>query len=338
MLAHGLAVPDSSGAGGEAAGPAAGIRLNGGMSRLRLVVAGSPLAAVPTLTALAASEHEIVRVITRPAAPHGRKRVLTPTPVAVEAERLGIAVLEARRLGDIEAELLPLEVDLGVIVAYGALVREPLLSWPRLGWINLHFSLLPRWRGAAPVQHAVIAGDTHTGATVFQLTEGLDEGDWYAQLTTPIGAHRTAGSLLDELSESGAALVATVVDQLATATATAQPQVGDVTLAPKLGRADAALRWAESAEAVHHRLRGVTPEPGAFTHADGHVIKVLDAVIARDAVPLPPGHLRREPGRILVGTATVPLELVRVQPAGKQAMTATDWARGLPADRLPVFS
>jgi methionyl-tRNA formyltransferase len=308
------------------------------MSALRLVVAGSPAAAVPTLTTLAASDHEIVRVITRPASPQGRKRVLTPTPVAVEAERLGLQVLEARRLGDIDVELMPLEVDLGVIVAYGALVREPLLSWPRLGWINLHFSLLPRWRGAAPVQHAVIAGDAHTGATVFQLTEGLDEGDWYARLTTPVGAHRTSGSLLEELSDSGAALVQTVVDQLAAGTATARPQEGAVTLAPKLSRADAALRWDESADAVHNRLRGVTPEPGAFTHADGHVIKVLDAVIARDAAPLPPGHLRRESGRLLVGTATVPLELERVQPAGKQPMTASDWARGLSADRLPVFS
>jgi methionyl-tRNA formyltransferase len=144
--------------------------------------------------------------------------------------------------------------------------------------------------------------------------------------------------LLEELSESGASLVRTVVDQLAAGTAIAHPQEGSVTLAPKLGRADAALRWADSAESVHNRLRGVTPEPGAYTHADGNVIKVLDAVIARDAAPLPPGHLRRESGRLLVGTATVPLELVRVQPAGKQAMTATDWARGLPADRLPVFS
>ena len=305
---------------------------------MRLVVAGSPAAAVPTLASLAESEHEIVRVITRPASPQGRKRALTPTPVADEAARRGITVLEARRLSEIESELLPLDIDLGVIVAYGALVREPLLSWPRLGWINLHFSLLPRWRGAAPVQHAVIAGDAQTGATVFQLTEGLDEGDWYARLTTPIGAHRTAGSLLDELSVSGAALVRDVVEQLASGSAVARPQEGAVTVAPKLTRDDAALHWNESAETVHNRMRGVTPEPGAFTHADGQVIKVLDAVIARDAAPLPPGHLRRESSRLLVGTATLPLELVRVQPAGKQAMSALDWARGLSADQLPVFA
>ncbi|MFM2353033.1 MAG: methionyl-tRNA formyltransferase [Actinomycetota bacterium] len=330
--------PDSGRLAPRAVGSVVGIRLNGAMPALRLVVAGSPAAAVPTLASLAESEHDVVRVITRPASLQGRKRVLTPTPVADEAARRGLTVLEARRLGEIESELLPLDIDLGVIVAYGALVREPLLSWPRLGWINLHFSLLPRWRGAAPVQHAVIAGDAQTGATVFQLTEGLDEGDWYARLTTPIGAHRTAGSLLDELSDSGAALVRTVVDQLASGTAVARPQEGAVTLAPKLSRDDALLRWADSAEQVHHRLRGVTPEPGAFTHADGLVVKVLDAVIARDAAPLSPGHLRRESSRLLVGTATDPLELLRVQPAGKQAMAAIDWARGLPADRLPVFA
>lgn len=308
------------------------------MTALRLVVAGSPLAAVPTLTTLAASDHEIVRVITRPATPQGRQRVLTPTPVATEADRLGLPVLEARRLSEIESELLALTVDLGVIVAYGALVREPLLSWPRLGWINLHFSLLPRWRGAAPVQHAVIAGDALTGATVFQLTEGLDEGDWYARLTTPIGAHRTAGSLLDELSRSGADLVREVVDALAAGTAVAQRQQGEVTLAPKLGRDDAALRWNERADVVHARLRGVTPEPGAFTRWGDAVIKVLDATIARDAAPLSPGAVRRAGGRVLVGTASHPLELLRVQPAGKPAMAAADWARGLPVDREPVFS
>jgi methionyl-tRNA formyltransferase len=308
------------------------------MTALRLVVAGSPAAAVPTLTTLAESEHEIVRVITRPPTPQGRKRVLTPTPVAIEAAHRGLPVLEARRLSEIESDLMATAVDLGVIVAFGALVREPLLSWPRLGWINLHFSLLPRWRGAAPVQHAVIAGDAATGATVFQLTEGLDEGDWYAQLSTPIGAHRTAGSLLDELSHSGAALVREVVGQLAAGTARARPQEGAVTLAPKLDRADAAVRWAEPIESVHNRVRGVTPEPGAYTESDGVVVKILEAAIARDAPPLAPGHVRRDGGRVLVGTATQPLELLRVQPAGKQPMSAGDWARGLPADRLPVFS
>ncbi|WP_169078777.1 methionyl-tRNA formyltransferase [Microcella alkalica] len=305
---------------------------------MRLVVAGSPAAAVPTLQSLAASEHEIVRVITRPPAPLGRKRVLTPTPVAQAAEALGLPVLEAVRLRELEPELLPLEVDLGVIVAYGGLVREPLLSWPRLGWINLHFSLLPRWRGAAPVQHAIIAGDEVTGATVFQLAPGLDEGDWFAQEAEPIGAHRTAGALLDALSVSGAALTTRVVDELAAGTAVAHPQVGEPTFAPKLQREDARIRWGESVDAVHARVRGVTPEPGAFTSTrDGLVVKVLEATPARDARMLPPGAVAVESGHVLVGTATAPLELLRVQPAGRSAMLAADWARGLGA-ALPEFS
>jgi len=308
------------------------------MSALRLIIAGSPAAAVPTLDALAATQHEIVGVVTRPASVQGRKRLLTPTPVAHAATARGLPVLEARRLSELELELLPLEVDLGVIVAYGALVRTPLLGWPRLGWINLHFSLLPRWRGAAPVQHAVIAGDAHTGATVFQLTEGLDEGDWYAQLSTPIPAQRTAGALLTELSVSGARLVTEVVDALASGTAVARPQRGDVTLAPKLTRDDAALRWTEPGEVVHARLRGVTPEPGAFTRWGDQVIKILEASIARDAASMPAGTVRRDGDRVLVGTATSPLELSRVQPAGKQPMPAADWARGLPHDREVVFS
>ena len=308
------------------------------MSALRVVVAGSPAAAVPTLTALASSDHEVVRVITRPPTPQGRKRVLTPTAVAQAAAGLDLPVLEALRLADLEPELLPLDIDLGVIVAYGGLVRSPLLEWPRLGWINLHFSLLPRWRGAAPVQHAVIAGDTVTGATVFQLTEGLDEGDWFAQFTAPIGAHRTSGSLLDELSSSGAALVLDVVDSLAAGTAEATAQSGEVTFAPKLSRHDGALRFTEHAEAVHARLRGVTPEPGAFALWGEQVIKVLEAAIARDAAPLPAGAVRHESGRVLVGTGTHPLELLRVQPAGKQAMSAVDWARGWPGGREPVLS
>lgn len=298
------------------------------MTPLRLVVAGSPVAAVPTLTALADGPHEVVRVITRPPTPQGRRRVMTPTPVAVEAERRGLPVLEARRLDEIEPELRALAIDLGVIVAYGALVREPLLSWPRLGWINLHFSLLPRWRGAAPVQHAIIAGDSETGATVFQLTDGLDEGDWYARVVTPIGAHRTAGSLLDELSHLGADLVRQVVDDLAAGTAVPHPQVGEPTRAPKLDRDDAALRFSVPADALHAQVRGVTPEPGAHCRWGDQVLKVLETAIARDAAPLPPGILRRDGARVVVGTTSDPLELVRVQPAGKQAMSAADWARG----------
>ena len=177
------------------------------MQSLRIVFAGSPDAAVPSLRALAAGPHDVVAVITREDSPQGRKRVLTPTPVAVAAEELGLPVIRANRLAAVGDDVLALAADLGVVVAYGGLIRAPLLSAPRLGWINLHFSLLPRWRGAAPVQRAIMAGDTETGAAVFRLVDELDAGPVYAELRRPIGHHETAGHLLGELAESGAELL-----------------------------------------------------------------------------------------------------------------------------------
>lgn len=299
------------------------------MTALRLVFAGSPEPAVPSLRALAASEHEIAAVITRRDSPQGRRGVLTPTPVAAAAEQLGLPVIRANRLaGEATETIAALRPDLGVIVAYGGLVREPLLSTPRLGWINLHFSLLPRWRGAAPVQRAILAGDETTGAVVFRLVEELDAGAVYGRVTEPIGALQTAGSLLDVLAASGASLLARVVDALADGTASAQPQAGEVTLAPKLTLADGELDFREPAQAVLNRIRGVTPEPGAFTEVDGARLKVLEAVIARDAVRLEPGVFALEGRAVLVGTATEPIELLRVHPAGRKAMDAASWWRG----------
>ena len=300
------------------------------MTSLRLVFAGSPAAAVPSLEALIASRHDVVAVITREDSPQGRRGILTPTPVADAAGE--IEVIKANRLSgaatDRVAELGP---DLGVIVAYGGLVREPLLSAPRLGWINLHFSLLPRWRGAAPVQRAIMAGDEVTGAAVFQLVAELDAGHVFGQITEPIGRHQTAGSLLEQLSQSGAALLTSVVDALAEGTAAARPQTGEVTLAPKLTLADGAIDWARPGDEVASLIRGVTPEPGAFTTLDGARVKVLDAHVARDAPPLQPGHFAMEGKRVLVGTASTPIELVTVLPAGKKAMDAAAWWRGRPA-------
>jgi methionyl-tRNA formyltransferase len=296
---------------------------------LRIVFAGSPAAAVPSLTALAASDHEIVAVITREDAPLGRKRVLTATPVADAAEALGIPVLKANRISPLEARIAALRPDLGVIVAYGGLIREPLLSTPRLGWINLHFSLLPRWRGAAPVQRALIAGDTMTGAAVFQLVAELDAGPVFGTLEQPIGRNETAGHLLEILAERGAGLLTSVVDDLAAGTATSVPQDGDVTLAPKLELEDGRLDWARSAAELDARIRGTTPEPGAFALLDdGERLKVLDAAIAHGDPALPSGEFDLRAGRLLVGTGTDPLHLVTVQPAGKRAMAAADWWRG----------
>ena len=299
------------------------------MSSLRLVFAGSPAAAVPSLIALADSRHEIAAVITREDSPQGRRGVLTPTPVAVEAESRGIPVIRANRLaGEATETVQSLAPDLGVIVAYGGLVREPLLSAPRLGWINLHFSLLPRWRGAAPVQRAIIAGDDITGASVFQLVPELDAGDVFGRMTEPIGAHQTAGRLLESLSSSGAELLLRIVDALADGTARAEPQVGDVTLAPKLALQDGLIDWSRPAQQVYDLIRGVTPEPGAFTEVDGARLKVVEAAPARDVPRLVAGEFALVGKAVMVGTGTEPIELVIVHPAGRKAMDAASWWRG----------
>lgn len=304
------------------------------VQKLRLVFAGTPAAAVPSLTRLAASGHEVVAAVTRPAAPLGRKRVLTPSPVATAAGQLGIHVIEAARLDDdATGRILALRPDLGVIVAYGGLVREPLLSAPVHGWINLHFSLLPAWRGAAPVQHALIAGDAETGASVFRLVPELDAGDVFAERRRRVGPDETAGDLLAALADSGAELLAEVVDAIADGSAAATAQVGAPTFAPKLGIDDARLDWSLPAARVHDRFRGVTPEPGAWTTVDGQRLKVLDAVEAPDAAPLGPGEISGSGRRVLVGTGTHPIELRRVQPAGRTAMDAGDWWRGAGRDQ-----
>ena len=297
---------------------------------MRLVFAGTPDAAVPSLRLLSASDHDIVAVVTRRDAPVGRKRVITPSPVAVAAGELGIETIKADRLdAAATAQIAALEPDLGVIVAYGGLVREPLLSAPTHGWINLHFSLLPRWRGAAPVQHALIAGDAVTGASVFQLVPALDAGDVFAEREHPVPDDATAGDLLSALSLDGAELLGEVVDAISAGTAVAVPQTGDPTLAPKLGDDDGRIRWDDARDAVLARIRGVTPEPGAHTTLDGARVKVLAAHAASAASPrLEPGVLAAEGRDVIAGTATEPVILDRVQPAGKGPMNAADWWRG----------
>lgn len=298
---------------------------------MRLVFAGTPEPAVPSLRRLAASGHDLAAVVTRRDAPVGRKRVLTPSPVAAAAEELGLHAIRADRL-DAEASerITALRPDLGVIVAYGGLVREPLLSAPAHGWINLHFSLLPRWRGAAPVQHALIAGDRETGASVFQLVAELDAGDVYAERAHAIPDDATAGDLLAFLAEDGAELLLSVVDAIAAGTAVAHAQDGEATYAGKLSDEDGAVRWSEPQDAVLGRIRGVTPEPGAHTTVEGARVKLLSARPApADAPALPPGVLELHRRELLVGTGSAPVVLDSVQPAGKGAMKAADWWRGL---------
>lgn len=296
---------------------------------MRLVFAGTPAVAVPSLRALASGPHEIAAVVTRSDAPRGRKRVLTPSPVAQAADELGLPVIKADRLdADVTARIAALEPQLGVIVAYGGLVREPLLSTPAHGWINLHFSLLPRWRGAAPVQRALIAGDAVTGASVFQLVAALDAGDVFAEERYAVAPGATSSEVLEDLAELGSPLLARVVDDIAAGTAVATPQAGEATVAPKLVLADGALDLTRDAEALLHQIAGVTPEPGAHTTLDGARFKVLRATPA-DAPPLPPGRVAASGRDVIVGTGTTPLRLESVQPAGKGAMDAGDWFRGL---------
>lgn len=301
---------------------------------MRLVFAGTPDAAVPSLRRLAASAHDVVTVVTRTDAPLGRKRVLTPSPVAQAATQLGLPVIKADRLdAEVTERIAALAPDLGVIVAYGGLVREPLLSAPAHGWINLHFSALPRWRGAAPVQRAVMAGDAETGAAVFQLVPALDAGDVFAQLRRPVPPEATAGELLALLADEGADLLADTVDEIATGTAVAVPQTGEPTTAAKLGLEDGRIRWTDPGAAVLARIRGVTPEPGAFTVVDDVRLKIASASPARaDAARREPGSIGLDGREVVVGTATEPIVLHRVQPAGKPVMAAADWWRGLRAD------
>ena len=299
---------------------------------MRLVFAGTPSAAVPTLRRLAL-EHEIVAVVTRPDAPLGRKRVLTPSPVAQAAEELGIPIIRAARLDAAATEqILALEPELGVIVAYGGLVREPLLSGPRAGWINLHFSLLPAWRGAAPVQRALIAGDAELGASVFQLVAELDAGDVFATEIVAIPGDATADVALETLAIAGAALTSDVVATIADGSARAVAQMGEPTFAAKLTLEDGALDWTAPVDEIYARFRGVTPEPGAHTTVGGQRLKILDAVPAAEAgseaAALDPGAIVGTKTSVLIGTGTLPFEVTRVQPAGKAAMSAADWWRG----------
>ena len=295
---------------------------------MRLVFAGTPSAAVPTLLRLAA-EHDIAAVVTRPDAPLGRKKVLTPSPVAQAAMDLGLPIIKAARLDDEATEAIAaLEVELGVIVAYGGLVREPLLSTPTRGWINLHFSLLPQWRGAAPVQRALIAGDAELGASVFQLVPALDAGDVFATRVVDVAAGATADAALETLAIDGAQLTAEVVQAIVDGTARAVPQHGEPTLAPKLTLDDGLLDWSQPLAQVFARFRGVTPEPGAHTSVDGLRLKILEAAPSSDVVTLEPGEITATKSSLLIGTGSTPLAVTRVQPAGKGAMNAVDWWRG----------
>jgi methionyl-tRNA formyltransferase len=305
---------------------------------MRVLFAGTPAVAVPSLDALVDAGFDVVAVLTRPDAPTGRKRVLTPSPVAARAAELGIEIIHAAKVdADVTARIAAVRPDVAAIVAYGGLVPKAALDVPRHGWINLHFSLLPAWRGAAPVQRAVIAGDDITGAVTFQLEEGLDTGPVIGTLTEPVRPDDTAGKLLERLSHSGSVLLAQTLSAIGSGAASPQPQQGEVSLAPKLTIEDGRIDWSEPALAVGRRARGVTPEPGAWTTMDGQRLKLEPVLLRPEQPALEPGELAMDGKRVLVGTGSHPVELVRIQPAGKKMMSAADWARGQASLESVVF-
>jgi methionyl-tRNA formyltransferase len=301
---------------------------------MRLVFAGTPAAAVPSLDALLDSRHEVAAVVTRPDAPAGRGLALAPSPVAQRAEAAGIEVLRPQRPRDPDflARLAAIGPDCCPVTAYGALIPRAALDIPPHGWVNLHFSLLPAWRGAAPVQHAILHGDDVTGATTFQLVAELDAGPVYGVVTEQVRPSDTAGDLLERLSESGASLLVATLDGISSGELQARPQPPDgISLAPKITPGDAQVNWKVPALAADRLIRACTPSPGAWTVLDGTRIKLGPlAGIAEDAGDAPgPGELRVLRSGVLVGTGTLPAWLGDVQPDGKRRMLAADWARGL---------
>jgi methionyl-tRNA formyltransferase len=307
---------------------------------VRIAFAGTPEPAVPTLRALLdSSRHEVVAVVTRPAARSGRGRKVTASPVAELATEAGVPVLTPARPDEPEflAELSRLEVECCPVVAYGALLRPAALAVPAHGWINLHFSLLPAWRGAAPVQYALLHGDDVTGASTFRIEEGLDTGPVFGVVTESVRPSDTAGDLLARLADSGAGLMVATLDGIEEGALSPVPQSADgVSYAPKVTVEDAQVDWTAPAQGVDRRVRACTPAPGPWTSFRGDRLK-LGPVRISAAVDLPPGEVRVEKSAVLVGTASRAVELGTVQPPGKRPMPAADWARGVrpePGERL----
>ncbi len=300
---------------------------------MRVVFAGTPEVALPSLEAVAASSHELVGVVTRPDAVAGRGRTLVAGPVAQRAEQLGVPVLKPGhpREPEFQAALRELAPDCCPVVAYGALLPASALDIPPLGWVNLHFSCLPAWRGAAPVQHAIWAGDEVTGATTFRIVKAMDAGPTFGVMTETIRPRDTAGDLLGRLAEGGAGLLVATLDGLEAGGLDAREQPADgVSLAPKITVDDARVAWSEPAVAVDRRVRACTPAPGAWTTLDGDRLK-LGPVQPVD-VALPAGEVAVTKQEVLVGTGTTAVRLGEVQAVGKRPMPAADWARGV---RLP---
>ncbi|WP_433655914.1 methionyl-tRNA formyltransferase [Nocardia sp. CA-128927] len=297
---------------------------------MRIVFAGTPDPAVPSLRRLIESDrHEVIAVVTRPDAVAGRGRKVTRSPVGLLADEHGIPVLTPRRPSEPEfiEQLTALALDCCPVVAYGALLPQRVLDIPRFGWINLHFSLLPAWRGAAPVQAAIDAGDEITGASTFQIEAGLDTGPVFGMVTEKIAVTDTAGGLLDRLAISGAQLLEATLDGVEDSSLQAVPQATEgISHAPKITADAAHIRWDLPALAIGRRIRAVTPAPGAWTEVDGNRLKLGPVELVEES--LPPRTIEVRKSGVYVGTATTAIRLDQVQPQGKRMMAALDWARG----------
>ncbi|HLI36572.1 MAG TPA: methionyl-tRNA formyltransferase [Streptosporangiaceae bacterium] len=309
---------------------------------MRLVFTGTPEAALPSLDALLRSRHKVVAVVTRPDAPAGRGRRIGPSPVARRAREAGIDVLTPRRASDpaFLDRLRQIAPDCCPVVAYGALLPQAALDIPPHGWVNLHFSVLPAWRGAAPVQHAILHGDEITGATTFRIVAELDAGPVYGVVTEPVRDRDTAGDLVARLARSGAELLVRTLDGIESGQLQAVPQPADgASFAPKITPADARVDWSRPAVAIDRLIRACTPAPGAWTEFRGDRLKLGPVAPAagqaagqRPETSLAPGELLVTRDAVLAGTGSVPVLLGEVQPPGKRRMPAADWARGLRLD------
>lgn len=300
---------------------------------MRVVFAGTPEVALPSLEAIAASDHELIGVVTRPDAPAGRGRRLTPSPVAARAEQLGLQVWKPAhpRDPDFQAELAAAAPDACPVVAYGALLPQSALDLVPLGWINLHFSVLPAWRGAAPVQRSLWAGDEVTGATTFRIVKALDAGPTFGVMTERIRPTDTSGDLLGRLAEGGAGLLVATLDGLADGSIEAREQpVEGLSHAAKVMPEDARIDWQAPAVAIDRQIRACTPAPGAWSLWQDERIKLGPVTVTDER--LAPGALVAHKSDVLIGTGTTAVRLGEVKAHGKRAMPAGDWARGV---RLP---
>ena len=308
---------------------------------MKLVFAGTPDVALPALETLISSEHDVLAVITQPPARAGRGRELQPSPVHAVADKYGIKALYPDSIREIDAMLRELQPDAIPVVAYGQLIPETMLDIPAHGWINLHFSLLPEWRGAAPVQHCIWHGDTITGATTFQIDQGMDSGPILGHVTQLVDPKDTSGALLDRLADTGSHLLRQTLDALEAGMITPIAQQHDqATYAPKLQKSDSRIDWQLPAIEIDRRIRAMTPKPGAWTTmalSEHEISLSIGPVSTNRDIQLDPGVICVIDKNVFVGSATYALELDRIKPPGKKFMLATDWMRGLRTEEVKFF-